>query len=75
MPVARKAAPGSIGGRVRALREERGLTRDQLAKAAGVPYGTIMVVEQQRNATVRSNIVVALADALGVSTDALLRGW
>jgi DNA-binding XRE family transcriptional regulator len=42
----RKEAPSEFGGRLRALREGRGLTQDQLAAAAGLHRFTIAKIEQ-----------------------------
>jgi transcriptional regulator with XRE-family HTH domain len=59
------ADPG-LGRAVRRLREERGLTQEELATRAGTTFGTVSRVESAKGApawwTVRK-----LAEALGVS--------
>jgi transcriptional regulator with XRE-family HTH domain len=55
--------------RLRELRTEAGLTQDQLAEQAGVKRGAIARWESGTREPSWSN-VIALADALGVSTEA-----
>lgn len=72
----------SIGERLARLREERGLTQEELAYrtalrasaedgAERVSIGRIRQLEQDRTATATNPTIRALADALGVSTDEL----
>ena len=56
----------TFGERLRRAREARGLTRDQLAAASGVPDGTIQGYEIGRRAPSFAN-AVRLAAALGLT--------
>jgi len=62
----------NAGGRqaLRSLRLARGWTRERLAAEAGVSLATIWRMEHGQFPRVQH--LVAVADALGVSTDALL---
>lgn len=62
-----------FGQRVRVLRDESGLTQDQLAKASGVHRVTIARVEAGRR-EVGLTSLVALARALGHTASDLLEG-
>jgi transcriptional regulator with XRE-family HTH domain len=57
-----------IGGRLRELREQKGLTQSQLAELVGVKRDAIARWEADVREPGWSN-AVALADALGVSTE------
>jgi transcriptional regulator with XRE-family HTH domain len=63
-----------IGSRVRAARERRGWSREALAFHAGVSWSAIAQVESGRRRNVRPSTLAALAGALGVSIDYLVRG-
>lgn len=56
---------------VQHYRKERGMTIQQLADAAGLPKRT--VEEAIRRDTCSVNTAIKLADALGVTLDALCR--
>src|SRR6266542_3632467 len=57
---------------IRFHRDRLGLSRPQLARRAGLPERTIERLEAGKNApSVR--VLLALSEALGVSTDALLQ--
>lgn len=61
------------GRRVRALRESRGMTQVELAKALGMPQSNVSEIERGgRGLTVHQT--VKLARALKVSTDDILLG-
>jgi transcriptional regulator with XRE-family HTH domain len=62
----------SLGQRVRTLREGKGLSITALASEAGVPVGTLDRLEKRDSK--KSQFTAQLADALGVSVDALLGG-
>jgi transcriptional regulator with XRE-family HTH domain len=65
--------PG-IGTRLRAARERRGWSREALALHAGVSWSAIAQVESGRRRHVRPDTLSALAEALGVTIDYLVRG-
>lgn len=62
--------PGHFGARLRELREQAGLTREQLAERTGLKIGGIRDIEQGVNKAPRWDNVVALAQALGVDCTA-----
>ena len=61
----------TFGGRLKEIREKRGLTLMQLADQSGVPYETIYRVERGKHQEPRVSIAVKLARTLGVSLDVL----
>jgi transcriptional regulator with XRE-family HTH domain len=62
----------TIGDRVRAARKRRGLTQDDLARAAGVSRSLIRKLEQHEINDTRLETAHKIAAALGVPTSALL---
>ena len=62
----------TLAQRLRAARVRRGLSREQLAHAAGMSYGAVVQVETGRRTDNKISTVVALADALEVPLDYLL---
>ena len=60
-----------FGQRLRRIREERGVSVHELATRARVPYHTIYRVEHGLHASVRLDVAVKLAKALGVTLDYL----
>ena len=56
----------SFGGLLRRLRDEAGLTQDELAQAAAVSQRAISDLERGVNATARKDTAVLLAGALGL---------
>ena len=64
-PVAEQAGLG-FGGLLRWLRDEAGLTQDELAEAAGVSQRAVSDLERGINATARKDTAVLLAGALGL---------
>ncbi|MEA2387058.1 MAG: hypothetical protein QOJ22_1232 [Thermoleophilaceae bacterium] len=63
-----------IGGRVRAARERRGLSREALAFHSGLSWSAVAQVETGRRTNIRPDTLSALADALGATVDYLLHG-
>jgi transcriptional regulator with XRE-family HTH domain len=64
---------GDVGGRIREIREKRGMTQDQLADAIGISKGFLSEVENNKR-NVSSQILLRIAKALGASVDYLLQG-
>ena len=64
-PVAERAGLG-FGGLLRRLRDEAGLTQDELAEAAQVSQRAISDLERGINATARKDTALLLAGALGL---------
>jgi transcriptional regulator with XRE-family HTH domain len=56
----------TFAARLRKLRGAAGLTREALAQRAGVPYSTLLQIEQGRAADPRVSTAKKLAAALGV---------
>ena len=67
------SGPGAVGRNVARLRVQRGLTQAELAERAGVAQATISHLEIGARTDAKGRVIVALAGALGVTTDALLR--
>jgi tetratricopeptide (TPR) repeat protein/transcriptional regulator with XRE-family HTH domain len=64
-PVAEQGGPG-FGGLLRRLRDEAGLTQDELAEAARVSQRAISDLERGINRTARKDTALLLAGALGL---------
>ena len=64
---------GAFPARLRAIRSARGMSQKQLSDAAGVSQNAVSQWEAGIREPLWAN-VVALAAALGVSTDAFLEG-
>lgn len=73
MPSAKAYPDTGLGGRLRALREGRGLTQAQLAEAAGVSLRALSYYEGGTAQPVWP-VVIALARALGATPNDLLPG-
>jgi DNA-binding XRE family transcriptional regulator len=61
-----------LGRRLAAARELRDLTQQALANRAGLTQATIARIEKGRKPGLRLDTIVAVAEALGVSLDALV---
>ena len=64
--------PGSLGDRVRELRERDKLTQGELASSIGTSASTLSRIEKGEIESPGSDIVVKLARLFHVSTDFLL---
>jgi transcriptional regulator with XRE-family HTH domain len=71
-PGAEQRGPG-FGGLLRRLRDEAGLTQDELADAAGISQRAISDLERGINSTARRDTAVLLAGALRLDEQA--RDW
>ncbi|MCO5974221.1 helix-turn-helix domain-containing protein [Actinoallomurus soli] len=66
--------PDNIGDRLRSLRDERSMTRRELADDSGVDVALIEKLEHGRRGTARLTWLTRLADALNVEVSRLLGG-
>lgn len=64
----------TIGEKIKAIREERGMTLEEVGKIVGVGKSTVRKWEVGMIANMRRDKIAKLADALGV-TPAYLMGW
>ena len=64
--------PAALGQIVKRIREENGINQRELSRRSGVSQATISRLEAGISQEVRSSTLKHLADALGVSTSALL---
>jgi transcriptional regulator with XRE-family HTH domain len=62
----------TLGDRLSAVRERRGLTQSEVAHRAHLPQQAISRLERGDRAHVRSDVLARLAVALDVSADVLL---
>ena len=62
-----------IGGFLRDLRKQKGLSQEQLATAVGVTQGAVSQWEKGRSKPSVA-VLMKLADALGVTIDSILKG-
>jgi transcriptional regulator with XRE-family HTH domain len=63
--------PSECGAHLAALRKAAGLSQAQLADTVGIPQRTVSFYERQAG-NLPSNILPKLADALGVSVEAII---
>ena len=63
----------TVGDRIREIRDELGLTQDQLASHAGLSKGFLSDVENNKR-NLSSRNLLSIANAVGTSVDYLLRG-
>lgn len=61
------------GVEIRRLREKAKLTREEFAVKAGVPYGTLVAIEQGKYPDCKASTLKLIADLLGSSMEALLK--
>ena len=63
----------TIGGRIKSARTNKGLTQQELADQLYIPMTTLSTYENNK-AELKGQVVVELANALGVTTDYILTG-
>ena len=63
-----------IGDNIRKLRRKKGLSQDNLARKAGIPYTTLTKIESNVVKSPSVQNVAKVAKALDVSVDRLLEG-
>jgi transcriptional regulator with XRE-family HTH domain len=69
-----EGSPVSFANRLRELREQKGMSREELAQVCGLGRGTVRDYEQgHREPTLRS--AFKLAEALGVSVEEFKDGY
>ena len=56
------------------IRKEKRLTQEGLARKANISYHTVIKLESGGIKNPKAETIVKLSDALGISTDRLLRG-
>ncbi len=61
-----------LASNVKKLRQKAGLSQDQLARKASIPYSTFLKIESGYTPNPSLQAVVSIADALGVSVDELV---
>ena len=64
----------AIGPRIRAARERRGYSREELAYRSRLSWAAIEQIESGRRKHVRPDTLVRLCDALGLTADYVLKG-
>ena len=62
----------TLGERLSAVRERRGLTQGEVARRIGLPQQAISRLERGERHHVRSDVLARLAIALDISADVLL---
>ena len=63
-----------IGDNIRKLRKKKGLSQDNLARQADIPYTTLTKIESNVVKSPSVQNVAKIAKALDVSVDQLLEG-
>jgi transcriptional regulator with XRE-family HTH domain len=63
---------GSLGERVRAVRQARGLSQAELARRVGVSKNAMNQIEQGTAPNPRANVIRRLAEVLDIQADYLL---
>lgn len=63
-----------VGGRIRELREKRGMSMDDLGAECGIERNTVFRIEKGKVNTTVSTLK-AIAEGLGVSVSELLRNF
>lgn len=63
----------TIGDKVKLLRNKQGLTQDELARKANLPYTTLTKIETSVITKPSIQTVVKIAKGLGISLDDLMK--
>ena len=63
----------TIGDKIKQLRNKQGLTQDELARKANLPYTTLTKIETNVITKPTIQTVVKIAKGLGVSLDDLMK--
>ncbi len=61
----------SFGEKIKMMRKKCGLSQEELAEKIGVSRRSLIYYEQDKSFPSRPEVITALADAFGVSTDEL----
>lgn len=69
---AQSTARVTLSERLLLLRTQAGLTQKQLAALSGIPHNSISRIELGKTPDITTRTLIALAGALGVTTDYLL---
>ena len=67
-----RLSSNTLASNVKKYRQKSGLSQDQLARKAGIPYSTFLKIESGYTSNPSIQAVVSIADALGVSIDELV---
>ena len=63
----------TIGDKIRQLRNKQGLTQDELARKADLPYTTLTKIESNVITKPSIQTVVKIANGLGITIDGLMK--
>ena len=63
----------TIGDKIKQLRNKQGLTQDELARKANLPYTTLTKIETNVITKPSIQTVVKIAKGLGISLDDLMK--
>lgn len=61
-----------LASNIKKYRQKSGLSQDQLARKAGIPYSTYLKIESGYTPNPSIQAVASIAEALGVSIDELV---
>ncbi len=63
----------SIGDKIKKIRNKQGITQDELARRADLPYTTLTKIESNVITKPTIQTVVKIAKGLGITIDVLLK--
>ena len=63
----------SIGDKIKKIRNKQGITQDELARRADLPYTTLTKIESNVITKPTIQTVVKIAKGLGITLDVLLK--